>query len=65
MQTKENMLDYVINLLDDAYDFSWFSAKASHVVLLGRIEQGEIKIWNDTKKIDRIRTYSMTYFDYS
>ena len=38
MITKEHMLDYVINLLDDATDFSWVSAKASHVVLLCRIE---------------------------
>ena len=37
---KDCMLDYVINLLDDAQDFSWSSAKASHVVLLCRMEQG-------------------------
>ena len=29
MQIKEHMLDYVINLLEDANDFSWASAKAS------------------------------------
>ena len=44
VQTKENMLDYVINLLDDAQDFSWFSVKASHVVLLCRMEQGNLEI---------------------
>ena len=33
------MLDYVIDLLDDATDFSWGSAKASHAVLLCRMEQ--------------------------
>ena len=39
---RENMLDYCINLLEDATDFLWSSAKASHVVLLCRMEQGEI-----------------------
>ena len=34
MQTRENMLDYVINLLEDAQNFSWASTKASHAVLL-------------------------------
>ena len=34
MQIKEYMLDYVINPLEDANDFSWTSAKASHAVLL-------------------------------
>ena len=42
VQSKENMLDYVINLLDDAHDLSWSFAKASHVLLLCRKEQGEI-----------------------
>ena len=39
---REYMLDYIIDLLDDATDFSWASAKASHAVLLCRMEQGEI-----------------------
>ena len=43
MAIKEHMLDYVIDLLDDATDFSWGSAKASHAVLLCRMEQDEIK----------------------
>ena len=33
-ETREHMLDYVIALLDDANDFSWQSAKASHAILL-------------------------------
>ena len=53
--TKENMLEYVINLLEDAQDFSWSSAKACHAALLCRMEQGEISSWNDTEKIDRLR----------
>ena len=55
MVVKEHMLDYVINILDDATDFSWASAKASHVVLLCRMEQGEIAGWHETEKIDRVR----------
>ena len=48
------MLDYVINLLEDAADFSWASAKASHAVLLCWMEQGEVSGWSDVDKIDRI-----------
>ena len=54
MVTREHMLDYVINLLDDATDFSWASAKASHAVLLCPMEQGEIAGWQDTEKVDRV-----------
>ena len=43
----EHMLDYVIDLPEDASDFSWALAKASH---------GEIKSWLETEKIDRIDT---------
>ena len=55
MVTREHMLDYVINLLDDDTDFSWASAKASDAVLLCRMEQGEIAGWQDTEKVDRVR----------
>ena len=52
---KEHMLDYCMNLLEDATDFSWSSAKAIHEVLLCCMEQGEIAGWLDTDKIDRVR----------
>ena len=42
LENRDFMLDYVINLLEDVIDFSWSSAKASHAVLLCRIEQGKI-----------------------
>ena len=59
---RDHMLDYVIDLLDDATDFSWASAKASHAVLLCRLEQGEIKSWSETEKIDRVRrAYAQTH----
>ena len=54
-KTREHMLDYIIHLLEDAQDFSWSAAKASHAVLLCRMEQGEISGWADCEKIERIR----------
>ena len=52
---REHMLDYVISLLDDAQDFSWQAAKASHAILLCRMEQRELSDWGQVEKIDRIR----------
>ena len=49
------MLEYLPSLLDDANDFSWDSAKASHAVLLCRMEQGEVGSYQEIDKIDRIR----------
>ena len=54
-KNREFMLDYLVNLLEDTTDFSWAAAKASHAVLLCRMEQGEVKDWSEVKKIDRIR----------
>ena len=54
-EIRQHMLEYMISLMDDANDFSWISAKASHAVLLCRMEQGEIKSYSDTLAIDRIR----------
>ena len=45
-QTKNNMLDYLIALLDDSNDFSWQAAKANHAVLLCQMEQGEVSSWS-------------------
>ena len=50
----QHMLEYMISLMDDANDFSWISAKASHAVLLCRIEQGEVKSYSDVLAIDCI-----------
>ena len=50
LQTRGHMLDYFIALLDDSSDFSWQAAKASHAVLLCRMEQGEIASWAETEK---------------
>ena len=54
-KNKEAMLDYLIALLDDSNDFSWAAAKASHAVLLCRMEQGEIIDYTQTDLVDRVR----------
>ena len=51
---KDSMLQYLPDLMEDATDFSWASAKASHAVLLCEMERGALK-WSDTPRIDRIR----------
>ena len=53
--SKECMLEYLVSLLDDAQDFSWEAAKASHTVLLCRMEQGEVENYSQVEKIDQIR----------
>ena len=54
-KNKYSMLDYLISLLEDAQDFSWDAARASHAVLLCKMEQGDVKNYTDVDKIDRIR----------
>ena len=53
IDTKNAMFDYLSQLMEDVNDFSWQSAKGSHVVLLCRME-GKVE-WSETSKIDRIR----------
>ena len=45
----------MICLVDDAQDFSWQAAKASHAVLLCHMEQEEIVDWTQVDKKDRVR----------
>ena len=54
-EIKDSMLDYLIALFDNANDFLWDAAKASHAILLCRMEQGEIANYNEVEKIDRVR----------
>ena len=46
--------EYLADLMEDAHDFSWASAKGSHAMLLCKMEEGKLQ-WSDTLKIDRIR----------
>ena len=52
---RSHMLNYLIDLLDDAQDFSWTVAKDSHAVLLCRMEEGEVSGYDQVDRIDRIR----------
>ena len=54
LETKNAMLEYLGEIMEDANDFSWQAAKASHAVLLCRMEEGKVE-WNETHKLDRIR----------
>ena len=47
-EIKDSMFDYLVSLFDNANDFSWDVAKASHAVLLCRMEQGEITSYKGT-----------------
>ena len=51
---REIMVSYLGELMEDATDFSWQGAKATHVVLLCEMEQGSLH-WEDLDRIDRIR----------
>ena len=54
LDVKNAMLEYLSAIMEDANDFSWQSAKASHAVLLCRMEEGKVE-WHETHKLDRIR----------
>ena len=51
---KNFALQYLSNLLDDASDFSFDSAKACHAVVLTNMEQDRLS-WSDTLELDRLR----------
>ena len=54
IEIKNAMLEYLSEIMEDANDFSWQAAKASHAVLLCRMEEGKVE-WHETHKLDRIR----------
>ena len=49
MQTKQNMLKYLAELMEDSHDFSWSAAKGAHAVLLYKMEEGRVR-WDETPK---------------
>ena len=53
-KSREKMLHYLGDLMEDATDFSWANAKAAHAVLLCEMERG-VLTWADTSRIERIR----------
>ena len=54
LETKNKMLEYLAEIMEDSHDFGFSAAKASHAVLLCRMEEGRIA-WQETHKIDRVR----------
>ena len=50
---KERMHTYLCELMEDANDFSWSSAKVSHTVLLCKMGRGALD-WTDTNCINCI-----------
>ena len=54
VETKNFMLDYLTDIMEDSQDFGWPTAKGAHGVLLCKMEQDKIQ-WNETAKIDRVR----------
>ena len=52
--TKQNMLEYLSDIMEDSHDFGWGAAKGAHAVLLCKMEEGRLN-WQETNKIDRIR----------
>ena len=53
IETKNQMLEYLSDLMDDSHDFGWQSAKAAHAVLLCKMEENTVE-WSETTKIDRV-----------
>ena len=51
---KENMIDYLTELMQDACDYTWDSAKGAHSVLLHRMADG-VLTWSQIKEVHRIR----------
>ena len=51
---RNHMLEYMTDLMEDSHDFGWSAAKASHAVLLCRMEDAKVT-WGETNKIGHIR----------
>ena len=51
---KDLMVAYLADLMEDATDFTWQGAKATHAVLLCEMERGSLQ-WEDTDRLDGIQ----------
>ena len=51
---RDNMCDYLTELLQDSCDFSWESAKGAHSVLMHRMADGVVN-WDHIDEIHKIR----------
>ena len=51
---REHMIEYLTELMQDACDYSWESAKGAHSVLLHRMANGVVD-WSQVKEVQKIR----------
>ena len=51
---RENMVEYLTELLQDACDFSWDAAKGAHSVLLHKMQDGVLS-WDNLEEVHKIR----------
>ena len=51
---RDRMLAYLGDIMEDATHFGWANAKASHAVMLCKMERGCLS-WFDSDRIDRLR----------
>ena len=57
---RENMVEYLTELLQDACNYSWESAKGAHNVLLHWM-QGDVVNWSNLKEVNKIlKQYAQT-----
>ena len=54
LKVKNAMLEYLTDLMEDAQDFGWSSAKGAHALILCRMEEGKVN-WLMSDKLDRLR----------
>ena len=54
IEIRENMLDYLIEILQDAVDFSFSAAKGAHYVLVHRLGEG-LANWRDIQSIHKVQ----------
>ena len=54
VQTKNNMLSYVADLMEDCHDLGWQSAKGAHAVVLCHMEENKVNC-DETNKLDCLR----------
>ena len=54
------MLDYLSDLMEDAQDFGWASAKGTHALILCRMEEGKVD-WLSSDKLDLLRAHTKKY----
>ena len=45
IRVKNAMLDYRTDIMDNAQDFGWPSAKGAHTLILCRMEEGKLVKW--------------------